>query len=156
VSLATAPIGTAKGAGPRETLRYPALVEGGPKPRILIVEDDAVISRLLEINFRIEGFDVDLASGWDETSRYVEGNVPDLIVLDVMMPRVDGFEVLRRLKEMPHIQDVPCIFLSARARDEDRARGYALGVDEYVTKPFDPSHLIEIVYRTLARKTAQA
>jgi DNA-binding response OmpR family regulator len=156
VSLATAPIGTAKGADPRETLRYPALVEGEPKPRILIVEDDAVISRLLEINFRIEGFDVDLAPGWDETSRYVEGNVPDLIVLDVMMPRVDGFEVLRRLKEMPNIQDVPCIFLSARARDEDRARGYALGVDEYVTKPFDPSHLIEIVYRTLARKTAQA
>ncbi|HET6776929.1 MAG TPA: response regulator [Actinomycetota bacterium] len=131
-------------------------MEGEAKPRILIVDDDAVISRLLQINFRVEGFEVDSASGWEEVSRRVAEQVPDLVILDVMMPRVDGFEILRRLKEMPATRDVPCIFLSARAQDEDRARGYALGVEEYVTKPFDPSHLVEIVRRTLARKTAQA
>jgi len=131
-------------------------MEDEAKPRILIVEDDAVITRLLQINFRVEGFEVDSASGWEETSRQVAGQVPDLVILDVMMPRVDGFEILRRLKGMPAMRDVPCIFLSARAQDEDRARGYALGVDEYVTKPFDPSHLVEIVRRALARKTAQA
>jgi DNA-binding response OmpR family regulator len=131
-------------------------MEGEARPRILIVDDDAVISRLLQINFRVEGFGVDSASGWEEVSRHVAEHVPDLVILDVMMPRVDGFEILRRLKEMPAMREVPCIFLSARAQDEDRARGYALGVEEYVTKPFDPSHLVEIVRRALARKTAQA
>ncbi len=115
-----------------------------------------VISRLLQINFRVDVFEVDSASGWKEVSRQVAEQVPDLVILDVMMPRVDGFEILRRLKEMPAMRDVPCIFLSARAQDEDRARGYALGVEEYVTKPFDPSHLVEMVRRTIARKTAQA
>lgn len=131
-------------------------MEGEARPRILIVDDDAVISRLLQINFRVEGFEVDSASGWEEVSLHVAEQVPDLVILDVMMPRVDGFEILRRLKEMPAMRDVPCIFLSARAQDEDRTRGYALGVEEYVTKPFDPSHLVEMVRRTLARKTAQA
>jgi DNA-binding response OmpR family regulator len=131
-------------------------MKGGARPRILVVDDDAVISRLLQINFRVEGFEVDSASGWEEVSRRVAEQVPDLVILDVMMPRVDGFEILRRLKEMPAMRDVPSIFLTARAQDEDRARGYALGVEEYVTKPFDPSHLVEIVRRTLARKTAQA
>ena len=131
-------------------------MEGKAKPRILIVDDDAVIVRLLQINFRVEGFEVDSAAGWEEASRHVAEQVPDLIILDVMMPGIDGFEILRRLKEMPAIKDVPCIFLSARAQDEDRTRGYALGVEEYVTKPFDPSHLVEIVRGALARKTAQA
>jgi DNA-binding response OmpR family regulator len=131
-------------------------MEGEAKPRILIVDDDTVISRLLQINFRVEGFEVDSAPGWVEVSRQVAEQIPDLVILDVMMPRIDGFEILRRLKEMPAMRDVPCIFLSARAQDEDRTRGYALGVEEYVTKPFDPSHLVEIVRRALARKTAQA
>lgn len=131
-------------------------MEDRAKPRILIVDDNAVIIRLLQINFRLEGFEVDSASGWEEVSRVVTEHVPDLVILDVMMPGIDGFEILRRLKDMPALQDVPCIFLSARAQDEDRSRGYALGVEEYVTKPFDPSHLVEIVRRALARKTAQA
>ena len=131
-------------------------MEGEAKPRILIIDDDAVISRLLQINFRVEGFEVDSALGWEGVSRQVAEQIPDLVILDVMMPRIDGFEILRRLKEVPAMRDVPCIFLSALAQDEDRTRGYALGVEEYVTKPFDPSHLVEIVRRALARKTAQA
>jgi two-component system, OmpR family, alkaline phosphatase synthesis response regulator PhoP len=128
----------------------------GAKERILIIDDDPVIARLLQINFRLEGFDVDAASGGEEAYRLVAERVPDLVILDVMMPGIDGFEVCRRLKEMPALEDVPFIFLSARAQDEDRTRGYALGVEEYVTKPFDPSHLVEIVRRALARRTAQA
>jgi len=77
-------------------------------------------------------------------------------VLDIMMPGVDGFDVLRQLKEDPASRDVPVILLSARAQDEDRRRGYALGVEEYVTKPFDPAHLVEIVRRVLAGRPAQA
>jgi DNA-binding response OmpR family regulator len=126
------------------------------KPRILIVDDDPVITRLLEINFRLEGFQVDWALGGEEALRRVDEVAPDLIILDVMMPGLDGFEVRRRLNELPAGQDIPCIFLSARAQDEDRTRGYALGVDEYVTKPFDPAHLVEMVRRTLANTASQA
>ncbi len=144
------------GGRPTEPLRYPAPMVGPDMPRILIVDDDPVISRLLEINFLLEGFEVDSAPGGEEALRRVDEVVPDLVILDVMMPGLDGFEVRRRLNELPAMRDVPCIFLSARAQDEDRTRGYALGVEEYVTKPFDPAHLVEIVRRTLAGKTPHA
>ncbi len=121
------------------------------QPRILIVDDDPVIVRLLQINFRLEGYEVDTASRGEEALGKVREHRPDVVVLDVMMPGLDGWEVCRRLKENPEVRHVPVIFLSARAQDEDRQRGYALGVDEYVTKPFDPAHLVEIVQRALAR-----
>ncbi|MEW6058944.1 MAG: response regulator [Actinomycetota bacterium] len=125
------------------------------KPRILIVDDDPVIIRLLQINFRLEGYEVDAASRGEEALRLVQEHRPDVVVLDVMMPGLDGWEVCRQLKADPAVRHIPVIFLSARAQDEDRQRGYALGVDEYVTKPFDPAHLVEIVGRALA-KTKQA
>jgi DNA-binding response OmpR family regulator len=128
----------------------------GPPPRILLVDDDPVIVRLLQINFRLEGFEVDAASRGEEALQKVRANRPDVVILDVMMPGIDGWEVARQLKENPAVRHIPVIFLSARAQDEDRHRGYALGVDEYVTKPFDPAHLVEIVRRSLAKRTAQA
>jgi DNA-binding response OmpR family regulator len=128
----------------------------GSRPRILLVDDDPVIVRLLQINFRLEGYDVETASRGEEALERVRANKPDVVVLDVMMPAIDGWEVCRQLKETPSVKHVPVIFLSARAQDEDRQRGYALGVDEYVTKPFDPAHLVEIVRRSLAKHTAQA
>ncbi len=128
----------------------------GARPRILLVDDDPVIVRLLQINFRLEGYDVDTASRGDEALERVRSNPPDVVVLDVMMPGLDGWEVARRLKENESVRHIPLVFLSARAQDEDRQRGYALGVDEYVTKPFDPAHLVEIVRRALARRSAQA
>ncbi|MGH2658888.1 MAG: response regulator transcription factor [Actinomycetota bacterium] len=129
---------------------------GEARPRILIVDDDPVILRLLQINFRLEGYDVDSASRGDEALRRAREAVPDVVVLDIMMPGVDGFDVLRQLREDPASRDVPVILLSARAQDEDRLRGYALGVEVYVTKPFDPAHLVEIVRRVLAGRPAQA
>jgi DNA-binding response OmpR family regulator len=128
----------------------------GAAPRILIVDDDPVIVRLLQINFRLEGYEVDTASRGEEALERVRENRPDVVVLDVMMPGIDGWEVCRQLKENPAVRHVPVIFLSARAQDEDRQRGYALGVDEYVTKPFDPAHLVEIVRRSLAKRSPQA
>lgn len=125
-------------------------------PRILIVDDDAVILRLLQINFRLEGYEVDTASRGEEALEKVRENRPDVVVLDVMMPGIDGWEVCRQLKENPAVRHIPVIFLSARAQDEDRQRGYALGVDEYVTKPFDPAHLVEIVRRSLSKPSSQA
>jgi CheY-like chemotaxis protein len=128
----------------------------GAAPRILIVDDDPVILRLLQINFRLEGYEVDTATHGEEALERVRSNRPEIVVLDVMMPGIDGWEVLRRLKETPAAKHIPVIFLSARAQDEDRRQGYALGVDEYVTKPFDPVHLVEIVRRSLAKHSAQA
>ncbi len=118
--------------------------------RILIVDDDPVIVRLLQVNFLIEGYDVETASRGDEALAKAGEWAPDLVILDVMMPGIDGWEVCRRLKENPQMREVPVIFLSARAQDTDRERGYALGVKEYVTKPFDPNQLVEIVRRSLA------
>jgi len=123
----------------------------GRSPRVLLVDDDPVIVRLLQVNFRLEGYEVDTAAGGEAALQRIREGLPDVVVLDVMMPGVDGWEVCARIKEDPEAKDVPVIFLSARAQDEDLQRGYALGVDEYVTKPFDPVHLLEIVRRTLAR-----
>ena len=117
--------------------------------RVLIVDDDQVIVRLLQVNFRLEGFDVDTASKGDEALAKAIADPPDVMLLDVMMPVYDGWEVCRRLRENPGTADVPVILLSARAQDEDRARGYALGVVAYVTKPFDPAELVEIVRHAL-------
>jgi DNA-binding response OmpR family regulator len=123
------------------------------KQRILIVDDDPVIVRLLQINFRLEGYDVDTASHGEEALERVRAQRPDVVILDVMMPGLDGWEVCRQLKANPAVRHIPVIFLSARAQDEDRQRGYALGVDEYVTKPFDPGHLVEIVRAALAKSS---
>ena len=119
------------------------------RSRVLLVDDDPVILRLLEVNFRLDGFDTQTATrGEDALSRAVDW-IPDMIVLDVMMPGLDGWEVARRLREHEQLASVPVVFLSARAQEDDRMRGYALGVVEYVTKPFDPSTLVEIVRRHL-------
>lgn len=124
------------------------------KPRILIVDDDPVIVRLLQVNFRLDGYEVDTASRGDEALRKASEHPPDAMILDVMMPGLDGWEVVSRMKEDPRLVGVPVVFLSARAQDEDRERGYALGVIAYVTKPFDPAQLVVDVRRLLSeRKT---
>jgi CheY-like chemotaxis protein len=119
-------------------------------PRILVADDDPVILRLLQVNFRLEGYEVETAPHGEEALKKAREFLPDLILLDVMMPGLDGWEVCRQLKDNPATADIPVIFLSARAQDEDRRRGYALGVVEYVTKPFDPGQLVETVQRALA------
>jgi DNA-binding response OmpR family regulator len=120
-----------------------------PRPRVLLVDDDPVIVRLLEVNFRLGGFVVDGANRGEEALAKAADNRPDAIVLDVMMPGLDGYEVCSRLRADPELQGVPVVFLTARAQEDDVARGYALGVVEYVTKPFDPETLVATVRRAL-------
>ncbi|HLB62319.1 MAG TPA: response regulator [Actinomycetota bacterium] len=112
------------------------------KPRILIVDDDPVIVRLLQVNFRLDGYDVETAARGDEAIAKMRERRPDAVLLDVMMPGLDGWEVCARMKDDPNLADVAVVFLSARAQDEDRERGQALGVLAYVTKPFDPAQLV--------------
>jgi CheY-like chemotaxis protein len=116
-----------------------------PSPRVLVVDDDAVIVRLLEVNFRLDGFEVETATRGEDAIRKAVELHPDVIVMDVMMPGLDGWAVTERLREDPGTADTPIVLLSARVRDDDRSRGYALGVVDYVTKPFDPTSLVEVV-----------
>jgi len=120
--------------------------------RILVADDDPVIVRLLQVNFRLEGYDVETAAHGEECLQKARDLQPALILLDVMMPGVDGWEVARQLKEDDATKDIPVFFLSARAQDEDRRRGLELGVTDYVTKPFDPGELVGLVQRTLAER----
>jgi CheY-like chemotaxis protein len=125
-----------------------------PSPRVLLVDDDAVIVRLLEVNFRLSGFEVETATRGEEALRKATELHPDVIVMDVMMPGLDGWAVTERLREEPGTADTPIVLLSARVRDDDRSRGYALGVVDYVNKPFDPTDLVEVVRRYLPDREA--
>ena len=127
---------------------------GAERPRVLLVDDDPVIVRLLEVNFRLGGFTVDGANRGEEALDKAHAIRPDAIVLDVMMPGLDGYEVCARLRDDPELESVPIVLLTARAQEDDVARGYALGVVEYVTKPFDPEALVASVRRALPRGEA--
>jgi DNA-binding response OmpR family regulator len=114
--------------------------------RVLVADDDPIILRLLEVNLGLEGFVVETAGrGEDAVARAREAR-PDVIILDVMMPGMTGYDVAARLKEYPGTAGIPVVFLSARTQDEDRARGRELAA-AYVTKPFDPGELVDIVRR---------
>ena len=121
-----------------------------------MADDDPVIVRLLQVNFRLEGYDVETASHGAEAVEKAKEAQPQLILLDVMMPGLDGWEVCRQLKQDDSTKDIPVIFLSARAQEEDRRRGLELGVVDYVTKPFDPGDLVALVGRCLAGDTPKA
>jgi DNA-binding response OmpR family regulator len=113
------------------------------KPRILIADDDAFIRRPLEWILSQEGFEPEMASDGDECMETLRSSPPDLLILDVMMPGLDGFEICRRMKDDPKLRQIPVVLLSARGREHDRERGLALGAAEYMTKPYSPTDLIQ-------------
>ena len=115
--------------------------------RILIADDDPVILRLLQVNLELEGYEVVTANnGQEAVDAAVESN-PHLVILDIMMPRLDGYQACEKLKANDATKDIPVIFLSAKAQQGDIDRGKSYGVAEYLTKPFDPSELLEVVER---------
>jgi CheY-like chemotaxis protein len=115
--------------------------------RVLVADDDPIILRLLEVNLGLEGFTVDTAGRGEDAIRQAQEVHPDVIILDVMMPGMSGYEVAEQLRQDPATSGIPVVFLSARAQEEDRKRGEALGVAAYVTKPFDPAELVDVVRR---------
>lgn len=115
--------------------------------RVLVVEDDDVIRQLITVNLELEGFDVTTAVDGQDAIDKVEAAAPDVVTLDVMMPRLDGWTTAERLRADPATSDVKIVLLSARAQEADLNRGERIGVDAYLTKPFDPDRLIEIVRR---------
>ncbi len=117
--------------------------------RILICDDDPAILRVLEVNLEVEGYDVLLAHHGEEAYEVAVAEHPDLIILDIMMPRLDGYQTCAKLKANEAIKHIPVVFLSAKAQQSDVDRGKSFGVDDYLTKPFDPMELLDVVERLL-------
>ena len=115
--------------------------------KILAVDDERHIVRLVQVNLERAGYQVVTAFDGKEALEKVEAENPDLVVLDVMMPYMDGFEVLQQLRKNPATRELPVIMLTAKAQDADVFRGWQSGVDCYLTKPFNPMELISFVKR---------
>lgn len=118
---------------------------------VLVVEDDPVILRLLEVNFELEGFDVLLAHDGEEGLEVARDQRPDVIVSDIMMPKLSGIELVEALKADEKTAGIPIILLSAKAQTGDLKSGLDSGADDYVTKPFEPLELVDRVHALLSR-----
>ena len=121
---------------------------------ILVVEDEEDIQELISYNLRKENFQVDETSSGEEAIAYAKANQPDLILLDLMLPGIDGFEVCRHLKSEQTCQAIPIIMLTAKGSETDIVTGLELGANDYITKPFSPRILIARV-RAVLRRQAQ-
>ena len=116
--------------------------------KILVVDDEPRMVQLIAMNLNLEGFEVVSAQGGFQSLEKVTREMPDLVLLDIMMPDMDGFETLKRIRE---ISNVPVIFLSVKAEESDRVHGLDLGADDYITKPFSPRELVSRIKAVLRR-----
>ena len=119
--------------------------------RLLVVDDEPNLLRAVAVVLRGEGFEVSTARSGKEALVAVAKNTPDLIVSDVRMPGMDGFELARRLRRAPNFALLPIIFLTAKDETEDRVEGFRAGVDVYLTKPFEPDELVAVINSILQR-----
>jgi two-component system, OmpR family, phosphate regulon response regulator PhoB len=120
-------------------------------PYVLVVEDDDAISMLVNYNLDKEGYDVGLAKDGEEAMMMAAERMPDLVILDWMLPKVPGIEVCRRLRARPETRNTPIIMLTARGEESDRIRGLDMGADDYVTKPFSTTELLARVRAVMRR-----
>lgn len=121
------------------------------QPYVLIAEDDDAISMVLRYNLEKEGFEVGLAGDGEVALIMASERLPDLVLLDWMLPKVQGIEVCRRLRARPLSRNVPIIMLTARGEESDRIRGLDIGADDYVTKPFSTTELLARVRAVMRR-----
>ena len=126
------------------------------KARLLIVEDDIDISNMLRIYFGGHKYEVDTALRGSDALDKTRSNLPNLIVLDIMLPDIDGFEVCRILRTNTRTSHVPIIFLTQKDERSDKLQGLELGADDYITKPFDIEELKLRVQRAIARAEQQS
>ena len=118
------------------------------KRLVLVVDDEPRMVRFVQMNLELEGYRVSTASGGLEALDRVREEIPDLVLLDIMMPEMDGYETLERIRQ---VSSVPVIMLTVKAEEEDKVRGLELGADDYVTKPFSPRELMSRVKAALRR-----
>ena len=122
-----------------------------PEATVLVVDDDPVIQKLLQVNFEMEGYTVLTAGDGEEGLERARADHPDVIVLDVMMPKMNGLEVVDALKAAADTAGIPIVLLSAKAQEADIQAGKDTGADDYVTKPFDPLDLLDRVAALVQR-----
>jgi two-component system, OmpR family, alkaline phosphatase synthesis response regulator PhoP len=115
------------------------------KGKVLVVDDEEYIQHILNFSFGAEGYDVVTASDGAEGLSKAKDEKPDVIVMDIMMPRMDGYEACKKIKADPATRNIPVILLTAKGRDADRKLGSDAGADDYVVKPFSPGRLVERV-----------
>lgn len=121
---------------------------------LLLVDDEPGLREAVQAYLEDSGFTVATASNAQEGWEKLQQSAPDLVISDIMMPKVDGYQFLNQLREDPRFQTLPVIFLTARGMTSDRIQGYQAGCDAYLSKPFDPDELVAIVENVLQRRAA--
>jgi two-component system alkaline phosphatase synthesis response regulator PhoP len=124
--------------------------------KILVIEDDPATSRLVDYTLRHEGYQIITAANGLEGLRQARSERPDLIILDVMLPGLDGFEICHRLRAEPATAKLPILMFSAKAQEIDKNTGLKVGADEYLPKPAAPAEIVSRVARLLGRKAPDA
>ncbi len=119
--------------------------------KIVLAEDEPQIARLVEFKLKKEGYQVICKGNGEEALAAIKTEEPDLILLDVMMPVMNGYEVLRRVKEDENLKNIPVVMLTARAQERDVVKGIDTGADDYITKPFHPAELLARVKKILGK-----
>jgi DNA-binding response OmpR family regulator len=119
--------------------------------KILVVDDDPTMVKLINVNLKLNNYAVIEAISGEQALDIVSKETLDLVVLDIMMPGVDGWEVLKRIRNDPDTEELPVILVTAKTQDSDVIRGWEYGADEYVIKPFNPLLLVEVIKMVLDR-----
>ncbi len=119
------------------------------KGKILVVDDEVNITQILEFSIGSEGYQVITASNGEEAIDKARNEQPDLIILDIMMPKIDGYEACRILKTSPLTKNIPVVLLTAKGREIDKKLGYEVGATDYIIKPFSPNRLIDRIHELL-------
>ncbi|CAD5982423.1 putative transcriptional regulator ycf29 [Planktothrix tepida] len=122
--------------------------------RLLLVDDEPGLREAVQAYLEDSNFTVDVASNAKQGWELLQQNLPDLVITDIMMPGVDGYQFLQQMREDPRFKALPVVFLTAKGMKSDRIQGYQAGCDAYLSKPFDPEELVVIVKNLLARQAA--
>jgi two-component system phosphate regulon response regulator PhoB len=133
-----------------------AAAKTAPPARVLVIEDERDIAALVAYHLTKEGYRVRTAEDGSEALQAVAAERPDLVLLDLMLPGLSGYEVLTEIRRKPELQEVPIIVLTARREEADRIKGFELGADDYLTKPFSPRELVLRVSAVLRRAQSPA
>jgi two-component system alkaline phosphatase synthesis response regulator PhoP len=136
---------------PRRRGPETASARGGGSGRVVVVEDEQDVAELIRYNLAREGYEVVLAANGADALRLIQGARPDIVLLDIMVPQLNGWEVCRRLKQDPETRGIPVIMVTGRVEEGDKVLGFELGADDYVTKPFSPRELVARV-RAVGRR----
>jgi len=125
------------------------------KGKILVVDDEIYIVHILDFSLGMEGYEVITALDGEQALDRMKAEKPDLVVLDIMMPKLDGYEVCKSIKSNPATKQTPVILLSAKGRNVDQKLGFDVGADDYITKPFSPRKLVERINQLLGQPVSE-